>query len=43
MGYRAMYQKLRQAHGLNVTRDQAYAAMTDVDPDGIENRKPILK
>ena len=30
-------------HGLNVTRDQVYAAMTDVDPEGLENRKPILK
>ena len=32
-----------QVHGLNVTRDQAYAAMTDVDSDGLENRKPIFK
>ena len=27
----------------NVTRDQVYAAVTDVDPDGLKNRKPILK
>ena len=39
----AMYHKIRQVHGLNVTRDQVYAAMTDVDPEGLENRKPILK
>ena len=38
-----MYHKIRQVHGLNVTRDQVYAAMTDVDPDGLENRKPIPK
>ena len=38
-----MYHKIRQVHGLNVTRDQVYAAMTDVDPEGLENRKPILK
>ena len=30
-------------HGLNVTRDQVYATMTDVDPEGLEKGKPILK
>ena len=43
LGYRAMYHKIRQGHGLNVTRDQLYAAMTDVHPEELENRKPILK
>ena len=43
LGYRAMYHKIRQVHGLNVTRDQVYLAMTDVNPEGLENRKPILK
>ena len=38
-----MHHKTKQVHGLNVTRDQVYAAMTDVDPEGLENRKPILK
>ena len=38
-----MYHKIRQVHGLNVTKDQVYSAMADVDPDGFENRKPILK
>ena len=42
-GYRAMYHKIRLMHGLNVTRDQVYAAMTDVHPEGLENRKTILK
>ena len=37
LGYRAMYHKIRQVHGLNVTRDQVYAAMTDVHPEGLEN------
>ena len=43
LDYRAMYHKIRQVHGLNVTRDQVYAAMTDVHPEGLENRKHILK
>ena len=30
-------------HGLNVTRNQVYAAIADVDPEELENRKPILK
>ena len=38
-----MYHKIRLMHGLNVTRDQVYAAMTDVHPEGLENRKTILK
>ena len=38
-----MYHKIRQVHGLNVTRDQIYAAMSDVDPDGLKNRKPIFR
>ena len=41
--YRAMHHEIRQVHGLNVTSDQVYAAMTDVDLDELENRKPILK
>ena len=43
LGHRAMYHKIRQVHGLNATRDQVYAAMTDADPEGLENRNPILK
>ena len=43
LGYRAMYHKIRQGHGRNVTKDQLYAAMTDVHPEELENRKPILK
>ena len=43
LGYCTIYHKMRQVHGLNVTRDQVYAAMIDVDPEGLENRIPILK
>ena len=43
LGYRAMYHKVRQVHGLNVTRNQMYAAMTNVHPEGLENRNPIYK
>ena len=43
LGYRAMYNEIRQVHRLNFTRDQVYAAMTDVDLEGLENSKPILK
>ena len=39
LGYRAMYHKIRQVHGPNVTRYQVYVVMTDVDPEGLENRK----
>ena len=31
LGYRPMYHKIRKVHGLNVTRDQVYAAMKDVN------------
>ena len=30
-------------HGLNVTRNQEYATMADVNTERLENRKPILK
>ena len=43
LGYCAMYHKKRQVDGLNVTRDQGYAAMTDVNTYELENRKLILK
>ena len=40
LGYRAMYHKIRQVHGLNVTRDQVYAAMTGIDPEELEKESP---
>eukprot|EP00794_Sanderia_malayensis_P021019 gene21019-23072_t len=38
LGYRAMHQKIRQMHGLNVPRDLVYAAMTDLDSKGLSGR-----
>ena len=38
LGYRAMQKKLRQEHKLNVPRDLVYAAMQEVDPQGLEAR-----
>ena len=38
LGYRAMHKKVRQQHGLNVTRDQVYDVMTELDPEGLEAR-----
>ena len=37
-GYRAMHQKIRQQHHLNVPRDVVYATMTELDQDGLEGR-----
>ena len=39
LGYRAMHKKVRQQHGLNVTRDQVYDVMTELDPEGLEAKK----
>ena len=35
LGYRAMHKKIRQEHNLNVTRDQVYDVMTDLDQEGL--------
>ncbi len=43
LGYRAMHQKVRQEHKLNVPRDVVYAAMTELDKAGLEGRVPGLK
>ena len=43
LGYRPMHKKLRQVHGLNVPRDLVYAAVTDLDPEGLEGRAPKYK
>ena len=34
--YRAMQQKVRDLHGLNVPRDLVYAVMGEADPQGLE-------
>ena len=38
LGYRAMHNKIRQKHKLNVPREVVYAAMYELDPKGLENR-----
>lgn len=38
LGYRAMQQKVRELHGLNVPRDVVYAVMGEADPEGLEAR-----
>ena len=38
LGYRAMHKKIRLEHGRNVTRDQVYDVMTELDPQGLEAR-----
>ena len=43
LGYRAMHQKLRQEHGINVRRDLVYATMQELDPEGLERRKVGIK
>ena len=43
LGYRAMQQKIRQQHQLNVPRDLVYAAMTDLDQEGLQARAVTKK
>ena len=43
LGYRAMHLKISQKNGLNVTRDQVYDVMTDVDLEGLRQRQSWLK
>ena len=31
-----MHMKICQEHGINVTRDQVYNVMSDLDPEGVE-------
>ena len=38
LGYRAMQQKVRELHGLNVPCDLVYAVMEEADPQGLEAR-----
>ena len=41
--YRAMHLKIKQKNGLNVTRDQVYDVMTDVDLEGLRQRQTRFK
>ena len=36
LGYWAMHRKICQEYGINVTRDQVYNVMSDLDPEGLE-------
>ena len=38
LGYRAMHQKIRQEHNLNVPQDVVYATMTELDQSGLDER-----
>ena len=40
LGYRAMYNKIRQDYNLKVPRNLVHAVMFDVDPSGLEARNP---
>ena len=43
LGYRAMYNKVRQVHQLNVPRRMIHNMMYDLDQAGLENRTPVKK
>ena len=43
LGYCAIYHKIRQEHGLMSQETKYMQPMIDVDPEGLEKRKPILK
>lgn len=43
LGYRALHQKIHEVHVLNVPRNLVYAMMTEVNPQGLEERGYIGK
>ncbi len=43
LGYRAMHQRLREAHGLAIARGPVYDVMTLEDAAGLEKRKVVGK
>lgn len=43
LGYRAMYNKIRQKYHLNVPRNLVHAVMFDVDPEGLASRDPTAR
>lgn len=43
LGYRAMHNKIRQVHELNVPRRMVHDMMYDLDHEGLENRTPAKK
>ena len=43
LGYRAMTNKVRVKHNLNVPRNLVYNVMSELDPEGLENRGNVGK
>jgi len=43
LGYRAMHKKINQVHKVKIPRDVVYAIMGDIDPKGLEQRRPGVK
>ena len=43
LGYRAMHEKIREIHGLNVPRDLVYMVMVKKGPRGLEERGGVGK
>ena len=43
LGYRAMHLKIKNIHEMNLPRDLEYAAITDLDLDGLKMRQPVNK
>ena len=39
--YRALHKKIREIHGLNVPRNLVYNVMSDVNPQGLEDRAGV--
>ena len=38
LGYRALHNKIREVHELNVPRNLVYDVLADLDPQGLEDR-----
>ena len=43
LGYRAMTLKVREKYNLNIQRDSVHNITFDLDPDGLDKRKPGAK
>ena len=41
LGYRALHEKIREVHNLNVPRNLVYVMMEEVDPEGLEERSCV--
>ena len=43
LGYRGMFQKIRQEHKINVARNKVYDVMSELDPEGLQARAVVRK